>query len=265
MKKEILISGVVVLIVLFFVIGVNAEDLIWNDIGRGNTDFRTVLISPDNPRNIYAGTGNSIIKTEDGAESWRIILSINGKNKSVNLLLFGPKDKNSIYAATGNGLFYSSNEGKTWSKIFQGKNYLENDCTILAALPQSIYLGTKGGLFVSKDRGRSWFKETGILGKSQIFSIAGDIKEPDYIYVACTDGVFKTQNAGQAWERIFVANYSENGNEAEEESKSQEEDNFSYIRYIIRDHNKLNYLYLATSRGVYKSEDKGKNWEPVPS
>ncbi len=261
MKKETVIAGAVVLMVLFFVAGVFAQGLIWQDIGRGNTDFTTALIDPGNPRIIYAGTGNSIIKTEDGGGNWRNVLSIKGQNKAVNFLLFGPKDKDSLCAATGNGLFFSPDQGKNWKRIFRGKNSLENECTALGILPSGIYLGTKQGLFISKDNGSSWHKETSKLGNSRILAIAYHLKEPSDIYVACIDGVFKTQDDGKSWERIFVAHPVENGDDKDEADEDQdEEERFSDIRYVSIDPDNLNYLYIAAKKGIYKSQERGKTW-----
>ena len=130
----------------------------------------------------------------------------------------------------------------------------------------AIYLGTKAGLFVSQDKGRSWHKETTKLGSTYILAIACNLKEPDYIYVACADGVFKSKDSGQSWEKTFVASPTENGNDEEEVAEDQdEEEKSSNLRYISIDQNNANYLYLATSRGVYRSQDKGQNWESLSS
>jgi hypothetical protein len=266
MKKYAVVLAVVVLFIFASKIGVFAKDIIWDDIGRGNLNLRTVLINPDNPQIIYIGSSNAIVKSEDGGVNWRNILSVRGENRAVNYLLFDFRDRNSLYAATGNGLFYSFDYGKNWSRIFKGKSYLENECTTLAVLSDEIYLGTKSGLFVSRDRGRSWHKEKGKLGSSHILAIAYNKIEPKYIYVACTDGVFRTSDEGQAWERIFVAHPVENGFETEEETEDQDErERFSGIRYISCDPNNLNCLYVATSKSIHRSCDRGQNWEAVSS
>jgi photosystem II stability/assembly factor-like uncharacterized protein len=215
------IVNVILVSLLIFLLGgyiCFAGEVEWQDIGRGILDINTVLINPDNPRIIYIGSSKGIFKTEDGGVNWRNILSVKGQNKAVNFLLFDPKDKNSLYTASGNGLSYSTNQGRDWKRIFQGKNYLENECTALAVLPYALYLGTKGGFFVSSDKGHTWQKASGKIGNSHILAIACNIKEPDYIYVACVDGVFKTGNAGKTWERIFVASPTENGNDLEEQT-----------------------------------------------
>lgn len=263
MRKYIVIAVAMGLFVFGLKIKGFGSEFVWENISRENLDLKSVLVNPDNLNIIYVGSNNGIIKTEDGGASWRNILSIRGKNRSVNFLLFDPKDTNSLYAASGNGLYYSFNEGKSWKRIFQGKNYLENECKCVAVLSTVIYLGTKGGLFASKDKGRSWHKEEGKLGNSNILTIAYNKNEPACIYVASVDGVFRTQGGGKPWVRIFVAHPIENGFEAEEVESRDEEERFSNIRYISCSDDNSNCLYVAASRGVHKSCNKGGSWESV--
>ncbi len=262
MKENVRVLAMVVLFIFASMVRAFADDIIWDDIGRGNLGLKTVLINPNNPQIIYVGSSNAVLKSEDNGKNWRNILSVKGQDKAVNFLLFDPNNKNSLYAGTGNGLFYSITQGRSWCRIFQGKNYLENKCTTLATLPYGIYLGTKGGLFISKDNGRSWHKETGKIGKSYILAIAYDLREPGHIYVACIDGVFRTKDNGKSWERIFINHPVESDSNGEEAAEDQdEEERSSDIRYISIDPNNSNYLYLATLRGVYKSQNKGESWE----
>ncbi|MDP2923863.1 MAG: hypothetical protein Q8O30_09145 [Candidatus Omnitrophota bacterium] len=262
MKKCIVVLAVAGVIVLSLAVGVFAAGLVWQDIGRGNINVRTVLVDPDNSNIIYIGSRDGIFKSEDGGGSWRSIFSARGTNRGVNFLLFAFSDKDSLYAATGNGLYFSLNRGRNWNRLFKGKNYLENECTALAILPSSLYLGTKAGLFVSLDKGRSWHKESGILGNNQILNVSYNLSEPDYIYIASLNGVFKTSDAGKNWERIFVAHPVENADENNEVIEDEDEPaRFSDIKYVTIDQNNLNCLYVATSKGVYRSQNKGKSWE----
>lgn len=265
MRKYIVIAAAMGLFVFGLKIQGFGSELVWENISRENLDLKSVLVNPDNPGIIYVGSNNGIIKTEDSGVSWRNILSVRGRNRSVNFLLFDPKDKNSLYAASGNGLFYSVNDGKSWKRIFHGKNYLENECKCIAAVSTVIYLGTKGGLFLSQDKGRSWHREKGKLGNSNILAITYNKIEPNYVYVTCADGVFKTQDQGRSWDRIFVAHPVENGFEEEEAEARDEEERLPNIRYISCSSGNLNCLYVATSTGVHKSCNRGGSWESVSS
>jgi len=234
----------------------------WEEVSRGTLNASAVLINQDTPGVIYLGTDKGVFKTQDGGKNWRNIFTLRGGNRALNYLTFASLDKKAIYAATGAGLYVSPDEGQRWNRIFKGKNAAELDCTTVVILPQGIYLGTKGGLFISNDKGRSWRKETGRLGNSRIFNIACFYKEPAYIYVSCVDGAFRSVDSGLTWERIFVTHPVENGLEPEEENEDRDEEKrYSEIRYITIDHNNTSNIYLATTRGVYKSKNKGIEWE----
>jgi len=266
MKKHIVVLAMIALFVLSFRISGYTDEIAWQDIGSGNLNLKSVLLHPDNPRIIYIGSNNAIFKSEDGGENWRSVLFIKGKNPKVNFLIFDPKDNNSLYAASETGLFYSQNHGKDWKRVFRGKNYLENDCRSLAVVPSGIYLGTRGGLFVSYDKGSSWHKEKGELGNACILAIASSLKEPDYIYVVSRGCAFRTQNQDKAWEKIFIAgSRRENNNEEASDIDIEKEDTAFNFRHIAVDPDNSNYLYLATSSGVYQSQDKGYSWIRLPT
>lgn len=265
------IVSVIAVSLLIFLLGGGyvcfAGEVEWQNISRENLDLKTVLINPDKHNVIYAGTSNAVIKTEDGGRNWRNILSVRGRSRSVNFLLFSPLNRNSLYAATDNGLFFTCNEGKSWNRIFQGKNYPESQCGCVLALPAVIYLGTKGGLFFSKDGGRSWHKENGKLGNSDILAISYNKIDPDCIYIASRDGVFKTANCGGSWELVFISHFRENDTSAQEEPQDDidQQQGVSDVRYISCDPVNSNCIYVATARGIRKSCDKGAKWEPVSS
>ncbi len=234
----------------------------WQEISRGVVNVKAVLVRRDDPKVIYLGTDRRIFKTEDGGGVWRSIFSLRGDNHAINYLVSDTQDKKIIYAATGAGLYISVNEGQRWSRIFKGKNSFENDCTAVTSLPQAIYLGTKSGLFASKDKGRSWHKVSGKLSDTRLYNIVYSPKEQNYIYVACADGVYRSADSGISWDRIYATHPVENGAEPEEENEDRDEElRHSEIRYLAIDPNQPGSLYLATSRGVYRSKDRGNGWE----
>lgn len=239
--------------------GVCRAELEWQEFSRGILDVRAVLKHPDNNA-ILIGTEKGFYISIDGGNNWR-----NGiLNKAVNFLLIEPRSKDSIFAATNEGLYFSPDRGKNWKKIFKGRNSFEKNCDVAAFSSAGLLLGTRQGLFVSQDKGRSWYKETGRLGNSQILAIATNARDPDYIYVASVEGVFKSSDSGKTWERIFVATLSENGGGQEyQDEDMDEEERFSNIRDLCIDPDNPSKLYLATDKGVYYSSDKGTSWNAL--
>ena len=232
----------------------------WEDVSRGNTRLRSILIHPQDPRIIYLGSERGILKSQDSGSNYRSILSVWGQNKRTNFIAFEPKSKNSLYAATASGLYNSCDSGKHWERIFQGRDYTERECSAVAIFSGVIYLGTKAGLFTSQDNGRSWQREAGNIGKFPILSI---VYGPLYVYVAGTDGVFRSN--GKEWERVFVAEATDKENGIEEDADDYDEgERTSIIKYLAIDPNNSSHLCLATSRGIYETLNSGGDWNALP-
>ncbi len=238
-----------------------ADEVVWEDIGNGYLNIRTVLVDSRDSRIIYFGSEEGIFRSSDSGKSWKNVFSLKGGQRQVNVLAYGIKDKSLIFAATGNGLFCSLDGSGTWLRLFQGKSTLENDCSALAVSGDCIYLGTKSGLFVSRDQGKSWKKQPGVLGHSEILSIACD-EQGDNVYAACVQGLFRSGLVSDSWKKVFTAFSKENlGDENEELIDSEEKEEISIIRFTAVDPAKPNLVYLALSSGIFFSPDKGKAWE----
>ncbi|MFH1458011.1 MAG: hypothetical protein ABIG31_02445 [Candidatus Omnitrophota bacterium] len=241
-----------------------AEEVAWEEIGRGILDAKAVLVNADTPRIIYIGSSDGVFKSEDAGSSWNRIFSAGGRKKEVNFLFFDPTSLNKLYAATSQGLFYSDDAAEDWRQIFTGKHSSEKECTAVAVLSSGIFLGTKKGLFMSRDMGRTWHKARGQMGDTPILAISGYNLRPNDIFVAALDGAFKTQDAGTNWEKIFTVHPVENGDNGQNgEEDGDEEERFSEIRYISVDPDNSNEIYLATANGIYLSRDKGGSWEAM--
>ncbi|MCX5705421.1 MAG: hypothetical protein NTZ92_05140 [Candidatus Omnitrophica bacterium] len=257
-------SLLLVLSVLGLTVTVNADEVAWESVGGRMTEVRAVVQQPDRSEVLFAGSASGLYKSTDAGKSWDTVVDVNGQCHGVNYLLFDAQDPNLLYVACGNGLYLSRNCGKDWKRIFKGKNTFENNCLSLAVLPDALYLGTEAGLFVSKDRAKTWRKTQGELGNGSVLAIAWDIKDANSIYVASVEGIFKGRIKSDYWETILTASPTEKGIDTEEVADdSDTQRQYSRIRYICLDPNRLNHLYAATSSGMYQSRDRGKNWESL--
>lgn len=239
-----------------------AGEITWDLISKDNLNLTVVLVNPQRPQVIYAGSGNRVIKSVDGGENWRNALFVKGQNAKVNYLSSSINPKTTLYAATGNGLFKSNDDGENWSRIFRGKDYLESECMALIEHSGYIYLGTRKGFFVSKDNGSTWQKQNGDLANSQIFAIAENPKE-NSLFIACSDGVFKSRGSNESWEKVFVESSPESHETVEEIIEGNNDvECVSKIKHMAIDTSK-NIVYLATTKGVYCSLDNGSSWKAL--
>lgn len=262
MLKNRVVLLIFVLLNLCLAKVLTAGEIAWDLISKDNLNLTVVLVDPQSPRVIYAGSGNRVIKSVDGGESWRNVLFVKGQNTRVNYLFLAKGANSSLYAATGNGLFKSSDQGENWARIFRGKDCLENEGMVLIEHSNCIYLGTKKGLFVSKDNGRIWHRQNGNLANSWIFAIALNLKE-NFLFVACSDGVFKSRDSGESWERVFVESRPESQEAAEEITQDNNDaECVSKVKHMAVDASN-NIVYLATTKGVYNSLDNGYSWNAL--
>lgn len=262
MKEYPVFLAVVCALLFLGAEAIGAEDS-WQEISAGNAPVRAILISPDNNRTIYMGLDNAVLKSIDAGLNWRNSLVLHGQAKGVRALLASINDKNALYAACGSGLFYSNNQGRNWKRVFRGRSAGENSCAALLIMPSCIYLGTESGLFRSLDQGRSWQRAAGKVGKTHVLSITANPAEAGLIYLAALEGVFKSENAGASWEKIFSANNAaDEAGEADIEDRDEEDGTvgISDIKSLAAG---VGVIYTVTSRGIYKSTDKGLNWEAV--
>ncbi len=242
-----------------FVGSINTEafgGLGWENIGRQIRQVNTIWIDEENPQIILAGTSRGVFKTEDGGVSWRKILF--GANRKVNFLYVDQAQKQLIYAACDRGLFFSSDSGDHWQRIYQSDPGVA--CICLAINEDKIYLGTETGLLTSSDGGHLWRRALGLLGKASINATAVYKKE-QVVFLAATGGAYRVNLAGEA-EKVFDTRLF-NASEADEDLNDDDyqQKGLRQITDIYINRSGLSHIYLATTTGLFKSDDGGRDWQ----
>lgn len=261
MHKRVIVVAVILLGLMVGVL--EAGDLNWEDISGGNHNAQVVLINPQNSKIIFAGIFGNVLKSEDGGKSWRSVLAIRSGLRNINCLSQDRVNPNIIYAATDNGLYRSHDLGSRWERIFRGKNSFENQCTAVIGNQLVVFAGTKAGLFISRDKARSWSKEKGEIDSNAILNLDFVVKQDSIIYLAATNGIFKSTDTGKSWERIYLS-YSRGNNEISCDVQDEDAlEKYSDIRFVKTGINNLNLVYLSSAKGVYESTDQGKSWKKL--
>ncbi|MFA5200246.1 MAG: hypothetical protein WC442_05005 [Candidatus Omnitrophota bacterium] len=237
-----------------------SQEMAWEDISGGNHGISVVLVNPSDNNIIFASGAGNLFKSEDSGQSWRSVLNLRSQKRNFNALFIAP-DSNLIFAATDDGLYYSENLGNRWTRIFKGKQDLEKQCTSVISTKQAIFVGTKAGVLVSWDKGRNWHKEQGVIGNNSVINIDASSRPNPVIYLAAVNGIFKSVDNGNGWERIFVNFTRENGDNSINEDGSSSI--ISDVNFVKAGNNNINLVYFATAKGVYKSTDQGANWKKL--
>jgi photosystem II stability/assembly factor-like uncharacterized protein len=173
--------------------------LTWNPVfdGQPIASIGAVEVAPSNPNVVYAGTGESdirsalssgdgVYKSSDGGKTWKNIGL--RETRQISRIVVDPRNPDVVYVgALGHaygpnserGVFKSTDGGTTWTHILdKGSNVGVSDLTLAAANPNVLFAGTwnahrppwstyaplqgpGGGIYRSTDSGATWTQLTG--------------------------------------------------------------------------------------------------------
>ena len=109
--------------------------------------------------------------------------------------------------------------------------------------PVRIYAGTQEGLFVWRSKNGSWENVSVAFKTGTIDAIDGLCSKPNVVYLGVTqDGLYRTDDAGMSWYRVFEGN----------------------VRAVTVDPTDEQVIYVGVEPiHLYRSENGGKSWEEL--
>jgi photosystem II stability/assembly factor-like uncharacterized protein len=216
----------------------------------GEEDLRVdaLALDPRSPNVLYAGTGNGVYKTSDGAKTWK--LASNGMNLptghrhrlaegSIYALAIDPLHTSTVYAA-GRDIWKTTNGGATWKRVLRhGGDSLGID----PRRPKTVYAGSFNSILKTVDGGGSWraIGPPGLHDNSWGHPIVVDRHRAGMIYAGGSRGLFASTNQGRTWRKSLSRG----------------------VGAIAFDPSRANVLYVGTSHGVLRSEDGGQTWSAL--
>lgn len=236
------------------------EGATWAPVSRGMTHSRVIALAvdPAYPATVYAGTkGDAVFKSYDGGQRWvsqRTGLDDVTVTSVVNQIVFDPTHNLRLFAATTMGVFESQDGGDSWTKRMTGMKEILMVVTLAIdhTRPDIMYAGTSGGVYKSRDRARTWTKvHDGMISPSLLSSgralmvntVLIDPRQPDTVYAATLDGLYKTTNGAASWFRVGQALPDQ------------------MMNAMGVDPSAPGVLYVAGRQGVFKSTDGGDTWQ----
>ena len=259
--------------------------LAWKPTHQGltNTEVRSLLIDPQNPGILYAGTNGKTFKTTDGGEHWEKT-SGNGA-----YLLMDPQDSSHLYARGEDaGIYESFNSGKSWSSIssifnssgaigqwvfdpVDGKTLYLSHNDNRSSMPRGIYTSIDGGL--------TWKLMENLTNYGGRFVVGRDAHENTVIYaydypqlqISYSGGSWSGKNF---WCESMSVDSSSPGtaycllpsgkmtgtNDGGHTWRSISSPNLDYINVMNVDSINGSDRIIAAGSGLYISADTGVSW-----
>ncbi|MBO3457582.1 putative baseplate assembly protein [Aetokthonos hydrillicola Thurmond2011] len=156
------------------------------------------------------------------------------------------------------GVFCTANNGASWTPSNDGLANLDIRCLAFNQKSGSIFAGTAGnGIFRSQDNGQNWQPVNINLTNLNIQQLY--INTDGYIFAGTPNGgVFSSKDDGENWSNLSVGTIGIKSTG----TNSWESSNTGLPNTVVRSLATYNnYIFIGTDKGVYRSQDQGKNWD----
>jgi len=201
----------------------------------------------------WAMVGLMLLLAPAGQAAWVPVGPFGGDARS---LAVDPSNPTRMFVGTGTGqVYFSSDGGRVWSRIATlnaPANWVVDNLVIDPTHPQVIYAGMwsladgGGGVFKSSDGGRTWAALEGIRGQS-VRALALSPSRPETLVAGTLEGVFRSQDSGEHWQRISPLGHAE----------------IRDVESVAIDPRQPETIYAGTWHLPWKTTDGGVHWSSI--
>ena len=217
----------------------------------------SIALHPTNANILYVATNDAVYKSRNGGGTWERFPSFSARR--VTTLAIDPLLPATIYAGTmGDAVYKSPDGGQHWLPHNVGlKEHVSfvNQFVFHPVLSEKIYIATTVGAFLTRDAGREW--EERMNGMKQVHivtSIAINPKDPTVLFGGTTGGMYRSDDGAMSWKRI------NNGLIPESELMASMA---LGVNAIELDRTNSNIVYAGTTKGLFRTTNKGEQWERI--
>ncbi|MDQ6894395.1 MAG: hypothetical protein M3167_17185 [Acidobacteriota bacterium] len=195
------------------------------------------VLSPLDPRTLYAGTRAGLRISRDGAATWSRVAF---RKETADVYALAPAEASDIFVGASGSLARSLAGGESWS-FFPALAVFGVAADPFD--PRTAFAATRQGVVKTMDGGLHWKDASSGLSNTFALSIAASPAERGVLYAATAGrGIFKTTDAGERWK-----------------SAARELDR-TLIRCVAVDPAEPATVYGGTDGGVLVSRDSGATW-----
>lgn len=223
----------------------------WDEITlpeAGDNRLYAFNYSPYDSQTLFASFSyGELYKSDDNGDNWELLYTGN----TAYVIEWDLEYSQTLYMGTYSGISKSTDGGYNWIDISLEEQNTSEIYSIVQDPnnPNIIYAGSTDGygVFKSYDRGESWTPSVeGLYNVTfQYNGLSQDPMNSDKLYAATyRNGLFKSENGGDSWEKLPESPGSLYDYYAAEVSESNS-----------------SVIYASGFRRFHKSNDSGQNWE----
>jgi len=196
--------------------------------------------------NIYAGTNNGLLLSDDGGQSFNFINTLDFHPSYAKYVNCVYAEGQTIYAGLITGLAVSHDGGKTFARHdYISPNGYAWGVSTIAVQGDTIYMGTGNGVMISRDRGATFDTTTvGIIRQNSTANIRGIYASGSTVYAGAETGLYISRDGG----RTFAID----NNFPDREKELYARVNYLYVNNGV--------MYLANADGISVTADKGNTF-----
>lgn len=187
----------------------------WRASGANSADLMVsalIVTDPADPDSVYLSAGQSILRSVDRANTWTRISGIKAGEPVVAYGLAVDPGNPARVIAGGIGLiqlgaFASADRGSHWSFSSDGITVPMIESLAADPFSRDVALASVDGLLVkTTDAGGTWRSVHDTLPARSVLSLTADPAAPGTYYaVVWNDGIYKSTDAGETWNRTVIA------------------------------------------------------------
>lgn len=246
----------------------------WRAVGLDGEDVTALQASPAEPDLVWAGTEPSAVwRSGDGGAGWERapgLLDLPSSSEwsfpprpethHVRWIAPHPAEAGRLWVAIEAGALVTTRDGgRTWHDRVPGGPYDTHELAIHPDRPETLRVAAGDGYFESEDGGATWSSPERGLDVGYLRSVAIDPGDPEVVMVSAASHAHAAYTAGRSDGRL----YRRVGGGPWERIVERWPDPPNTIAPLLLAGLEPGELWAADERGVHRSGDGGRSWEPI--
>jgi photosystem II stability/assembly factor-like uncharacterized protein len=216
-----------------------------------DSDIFMIQIDEANPNALWMSACSGVYRSTDASKNWTKIKGIPYSSRRTHVIYQHPTRPEIVFAGTIEGLWRSVKGGAadTWRQVTS--RIVINAVAVHPDRPERVFIGTDHyGILISNDGGESYEMSNAGFISRYVNTVAADRTERGRIYAGllfdeANGGFFISEDGGITWQQ------------------SVEGMGVRDVYSIYQSETRPETLYAGTNHGLFRSDDRGRNWAQV--